>query len=90
MPPPIPADLDQLVIDENNIYDPDDDEEERQERRKLEEQRILHERQMRIWERDVLGPDMVKTMEEIDEIGSQLSYLRTQLPKRFIELKRKL
>jgi hypothetical protein len=78
-----PANLDPLVIDENNIYNPDDDEEEREERRKLEEQRILWEQQITKWEQEVA----VAFMEEENEIGSQLSDLLTQLPKRFIESK---
>jgi hypothetical protein len=85
LPRPKPVDMDQLVIDENNVYDPDDDEEEREERRKLEEQRILRERRIRIWEEEVLEPIMEKSMEEVYEIMRQLTYLSTQLPKEFIE-----
>jgi hypothetical protein len=87
LPPSKHVNLDQLVMDENNIYDPDDDEEEREERRKLEERRIRIERKIRIWERDVVAPDIEKTMEEINEIMDQLSDLLTQLPKRFIGTK---
>ena len=81
--PSKPVNVDQLVIDENNIYDPDDDEEERQERRKLEEQRILWEQQITKCEQEAARA----FMEEQDEIGSQLSDLLTQLPKRFIGTK---
>jgi hypothetical protein len=72
LPRPKPVDLDQLVIDENNVYDPDDEEEESEERRKLEEQRILRERRIRIWEEEVLEPIMEKSMEEVYEIMRQL------------------
>jgi hypothetical protein len=84
--PSKPVNVDQLLIDENNIYDPDDDEEERQERRKLEEQRILWEQQITKCEQEAARA----FMEEQDEIGSQLSDLLTQLPKRFIESKEKI
>jgi hypothetical protein len=80
---PIPKleELDQMVIDENNIYDPDDDEEEREERRKLAEV----ERQRGIWLDKAWTEVLEKMMEGENEIASQLSDLLSQLSKLFID-----